>query len=174
MTEQDQVSEVTEVPAEEATPDVHPTFNLPMDHPLILELGKVRREAASTRDKKNKAQDELAEKARLWEEHENSQKTEMQRLAEAKQELETKLSLVETDRLRQKIMNEFKLDAEDEEFITGNEEEMRSKAEKLSKRKPVVETPVTGADTFLAGNRGTPVKSNGNESDGARFLKSWF
>lgn len=171
MTEQDQVSLVTE----ETVTEINPNFDLPVDHPALKALEKVRREAADKRDKLNKERDASAEKAKLWDEYQVSQKTELERLADERTALQSKLSELETDAVRQKILNEFKLDAEDEEFLTGTADEMRSKAEKLAKRAGRQETlKVSPGDFLLAGNRGTPVVPNEDaRSAGAKFLDGW-
>lgn len=171
MTEPDQVSQVTE----ETPVEINPNFDLPVNHPALKALEKVRQEAASKRDTLNKERAAAEDKAKLWDEYQNSQKTEMERLAEERSALQSKLSELETGVTRQKILNEFKLDAEDEEFLTGTEDEMRSKAEKLAKRVAQKEEKVpTGADFLMAGTRGTPVMQDTDaRSAGANFLDGW-
>jgi hypothetical protein len=129
-------------------------------------VAKLRKENASKRIM-NKAKDkELADAAAKWQEYEESQKSEFQKLQERNAELEARLESEGRDKLRMKLASEFKLDSDLAEFIDGKDEgEMRSKAEKLAKRI----NPLMGSDDLRAGDRGAPVGSR--KKTGGQFLE---
>lgn len=166
--ENDQVSQPSEneTPAPEAAetnkPDMNTNFNLPNDHPAMKELAKVRREAGSARTEVNA----FKEKAVQWDEYQASQKTDLERLTEENVSLKDKVTVLETETMRQTIANEFKLDAELAELLTGNDEQMRSKAKVLAEKFANTGNPST--TDLLAGNRGNPVTATSTK--GGAFL----
>lgn len=171
-----QVSEETEPKAEAettATPETTNAFGLPDDHPAIKELAKVRREAAASREQKNTVRSELQEKAKRWEEYEQSQKTEIERATEKAATLETQLQDLRTKDLRREIADEYKLDADLRELLSGDEDQMKSMAEKLSEKFKTHEPANSGS--FLGGQRGNPViPEERDRHPGAKFLETWI
>lgn len=130
----------------------------------LKELEKARREAASRRVK-NK---EVEEKARQWEEHVQSQKTDLEKLTEQVSVLRTDNEKLRFEQLREKVARDSKLDPEDFEFLIGNtEEELKAKAEKLNSRRGKSQTD------FYAGQRGTPVTATKEETVDEWFAKEW-
>lgn len=116
----------------------------------LKEIEKLRRENAAKRVKAN----EVEANAKKWEEHVQSQKTELERLTESKLQAEAEAARLRVDNLRNKVAIETKLNPELLEFLVGdNEDELRAKAKKL------VETVGDKGTTpdFYAGQRGTPV-----------------
>lgn len=131
-------------------------------------IDKLRNENASRRVS-DKAKDQaLADAAKKWQDYEDSQKTELQRLQEKAEQLENQLAKESHERLQMKVAAEYKLDPDLAEFVTGSdEEEMRSRAEKLAKRMTPEKLPT--AD-LKAGDRGGPVGGARKGSAGGRFL----
>jgi hypothetical protein len=127
---------------------------------LKAELKKVRQEAASRRISNR----ELEEKARQWEEYEESQKTELQKLQDELTKKNEKLSGYELADLKRDVVKEFKLESEDAELLTGSDEAtIRKQAEKLQTRLGKKEENTTSPSAnLLAGNRGTPIGSSTN------------
>lgn len=128
----------------------------------LKELEKVRRESARRRIKEK--ENEAA--AKKWQEHLDSQKTEMERMTERQAELEAELSALRTEKLQRDIAAEVGLDPEMAEFIRGeSESEMRESAQKLADKfsvsSPSMETGL------LAGSRGEPVKPRQSGGGGA-------
>jgi hypothetical protein len=121
---------------------------------LEAELKSVRSEAASRRI----ANRELEAKAKQWEEYEDSQKTELQKLQDDLAKRDVELSEYRLGKLKHSVVKEFGLDSEDEELLTGSDEAtIRKQAEKLKARLgKVTETTSRPAD-LLAGSRGTPI-----------------
>lgn len=150
-------------------------FGLPDDHPAMKELAKVRREAASRREQRNQLSSELEEKAKKWEEYENSQKTEIQLAKEKAATLESQLQeLRDKDHRRElakDIMKEFELDADLQEVLVGDEDQMRAIAEKLAKK---LKDKKPSSGDFLGGSRGNPVYGQKGEapSAGANWLRT--
>lgn len=165
MTEQDQASvESTEAETETTSENA---FGLPDDHPAMKHIKQLRTENGSVRTKNSKINEELKEKAKKWEEYEMSQKTEVERLAEEKSRLEEQLKSLESENVRKTIMTEFKLDADLEEYLTGDADQMRAKAKKLAEKLKSESAP----DLF-AGNRGKPVVKD-DKNPGADFIAGW-
>lgn len=124
----------------------------------LKELAKVRREAAAKRTK-NKA---LEEDAQKWKEHLDSQKTELEKLADRVRESEERSKQL----LRDKIIAEYGLKPEFADFVVGDtEEELKSKAEKLSTLNSSKEEE---KPDFFAGQRGERVAPVADD------LNSWF
>lgn len=147
-------------------------FGLPDDHPAMKELSRVRREAAGRREEKNKVEQTLAEKAKKWEEYEESRKTELQKAEEKAKALESELEELRTEKTRQKIADEFELDADLRALLVGDEKQMKAMAKILSEK---FEAANPNADSFLGGARGKPVTKDGNSGDpGKDFLKSFI
>lgn len=124
---------------------------------LKAELKRVRQEAASRRI----ANRELEDKAKLWEQHQESQKTELQKLQDQIAERDKKLSAYEFDQKRLAVLKEFKLEEDDLDLLTGSDEEtIRKQAEKLKAKNDKLrannDSSRRPAD-LLAGPRGTPV-----------------
>jgi tRNA/tmRNA/rRNA uracil-C5-methylase (TrmA/RlmC/RlmD family) len=125
---------------------------------LQNELKKVRAEAASRRI----ANRELEEKAKRWEEYEESQKTELQKLQEALAERDKALANLSLEKEKQSLIKEFGLEDDDIDLLTGADvdtnrkiaEKLKAKAEKFNKN-----TSSSRPADLLAGNRGTPVGS---------------
>ncbi len=128
-------------------------------------IEKLRSENAAKRTKNR----EIEEQAKKWQQHMESQKTEMERLQESKQQLEAKLTAYETDRLRNDIAREVGLDPDLAEFIVGaDEDEMRARAKTLVE-KTAPKQAKTPAD-LKAGDRGKPIVAD--KPTGGDFLKS--
>lgn len=126
---------------------------------LKAELAKVRNEAAQRRISNR----ELEEKAKQWEEYENSQKTELQKLQDQLAERDQKLAGYQVNDLRSSVAKEFGLDSEDAELLTGSDEAtIRKQAEKLKARLGAVTTGTPRPADLLAGNRGTPIGGAGS------------
>lgn len=122
---------------------------------LKAELRRVRQEAASRRI----ANRELEEKAKRWEEYEESQKTELQKLQEALAERDKKLANYELDLKKHAVAQEFGLNDKSLKLLTGStEEEIREKAQILKELQGENKETSRPAD-LLAGNRGKPVGS---------------
>lgn len=125
---------------------------------LIKEL---RKEAASRRIKGKESE----EKAAKWEEYVQSQKTELEKLQEENKLLRDTAEADKVEKLRNRIIAEFKLDPSDAEFLTGSEKEMKALAAKLAEKAGQGQTTTTD---FYAGQRG------GNVSPKADNLNDWF
>lgn len=131
---------------------------------LEAELRRVRNEAASRRITNR----ELEEKAKRWEEYEESQKSELQRLQDALAERDRKLSDYQLEQTKRTLVDEYGLDKDDLELLVGSDEESNRKiAERLKAKNEKIAnaTPSRPAD-LLAGNRGTPVGSTNNSVSG--------
>jgi hypothetical protein len=134
------------------------------DYIQIIE--KTRAEAANKRKQKTAAEEKLAEDAKKWQEHIDSQKTVTEKLSDEAKQLQAELDELRLEKLQRSIADEFELDPDLVEFVTGsNETEMRAKAKKLAER----EAKVPGAKDFRGGNRGTPVTPKINV--GGQFLQ---
>lgn len=153
----------------DADDGLHPIFKLPLDHPAIKELEKTRKEAAGNRVKSAMTQEEMAEKAKQWDEYKRSQMTEMEKVAEEKAKLQEELQSLKAENLRNKLLNEFKLDAEFASLLIGDENQMRATAKLLSE-KMGERMPDLG---LLGGDRGKPVVKQ-EKSSGARWLEENF
>lgn len=133
---------------------------------LQRELDRARADAAKYRvEGKEIAQ--LEADAKKWQEHVDSQRTELERLqtehSQLKEELETR-NFLDAQR---KIGEEAGLDPDLFEFVTGSDEdEMRAKAKKLADKSAPI--PVQSADDLRAGNRGKPITPAA--SSGGGFL----
>jgi hypothetical protein len=124
---------------------------------LKAELKRVRQEAASRRI----ANRELEEQAKKWREYEESQKTELQKLQEALAERDQKLSSYELKEVKLGLIDEFGLDKDDLDLLTGSDEASnRVIAEKLkAKMEKLGSANASRPADLLAGNRGNPVGS---------------
>lgn len=128
----------------------------------IKEIQKLRREAAGRRVK-NK---ELEEAAHKWQEHLDSQKTELEKLTERANAAEKEAADMRAEALRAKILAEFSIDPDLSDLLVGEtEDELKAKAKKLSelKGKSSGKRP-----DFFAGQRGQAV------APAADDLNSWF
>lgn len=130
----------------------------------LKELQKVRREAAEKRVK-NK---ELEERARKWEQYEESQKSELQKLQEAVAERDKRIAETELEVTRARIAHEFNVADEDLDLLVGDEDNMKRLASRLGKKQE--ETRQRPAD-LLAGNRGTAVGTSGNNFSMDDFIR---
>lgn len=122
----------------------------------LAELAKVRAEAAERRIKNR----ELEEQAKKWQDYEESQKTELQKLQDAVAARDKQLAEKELEVTRTKIAKQYEVADEDLDLLIGDEESMKRLASKLGK-KEAKDEPKRPVD-LLAGNRGTPV---GKSSD---------
>ncbi len=123
---------------------------------LESELSRVRHEAASRRV----ALREQEAAAKKWQEYEESQKTELQKLQDQLAEREKALAAKDNDILRNKIAREFNVADEDLDLLVGDEENMKRLATRLGQKS---ETPSNTPPTdLLAGNRGKPVGNSQN------------
>lgn len=133
-------------------PANEPTTTSTLSHEDALkELAKVRAEAADRRIKNR----ELEDKAKKWQEYEESQKTELQKLQDAVAERDKRLADKELEVTRSKIAREFNVAEEDVDLLVGDEANMKRLAERIGKPKDS-EAPKRPVD-LLAGNRGTSV-----------------
>lgn len=125
---------------------------------LRAELTKVRQEAAARRVALRDAE----EKAKKWEEYEESQKTELEKLQAQLAEKDKKLAETAREKTIASLARKYHLEDDDLEFLTGSDEAtLETQAEKLAKklgRDQSQETQRRPAD-LLAGNRGTAVGS---------------
>lgn len=130
---------------------------------LQAELKRVRQEAASRRI----ANRELEEKAKRWEEYEESQKTELQKLQEALAQKEKDLANYALEKEKRSLIKEFELEDDDLDLLTGADVEANRKiAEKLKAKNDKIKAQNAGSNRpadLLAGNRGTPVGSTSND-----------
>lgn len=120
---------------------------------LKAELKRVRNEAASRRIELK----ELKTKADKWEEYQQSQKTELERLQETLAAREKALADYEFEKTKRSVAKEFELDDEDIDLLTGSDEDsIRKQAERLKARLGKAQPTSRPAD-LLAGSRGNPV-----------------
>lgn len=134
------------------------------DYIQIIE--KTRAEAANKRKQKTAAEEKLAEDAKKWQEHLDSQKSATEKLSDEAKQLKAELEQLRLEKLQRSIADEFELDPDLVEFVTGSDEtEMRAKAKKLAER----ETKVPGSRDLRGGNRGVPVTPKINV--GGQFLQ---
>lgn len=133
---------------------------------LKAELKRVRQEAASRRI----ANRELEEQAKKWREYEESQKTELQKLQEALAERDQKLTSYELKEKKLGLIEEFGLEKDDLDLLTGSDEAsnrkiaetLKARYEKLGGKKEDTTERRSPAD-LLAGSRGNPVGSTSND-----------
>lgn len=141
-----------------------------IDDPKTLKqmVKKLRGENAKARTEKQ----QLKTQAEKWAEYEESQKTELEKL-------QTRLAAAEeraTQKAREAILRQHGIDPDDDlaEFITGTEEEMEKKAEKLAsrlKKDSVVEDkPATLSPQGFGSLDRQPVRTK--KSSGASFLEN--
>ena len=123
----------------------------------LAELKRVRAEAASRRI----ANRELEEKAKRWEEYEESQKTELQKLQDTLAAKEAALKDYELEKEKRGLIKEFGLEDDDIDLLTGSDvESNRNIAEKLkAKNEKIKNSSSSRPADLLAGNRGAPVGS---------------
>lgn len=129
----------------------------------LAELSKVRKEAADRRIKLREAE----EKAKKWEDFEESQKTELQKLQDSVAERDRKLAEKELEITRSRIAREFSVADEDLDLLVGDEDNMKRLAQRLGKPEG---TPPKPAD-LLAGNRGTPLGGSSNTFSMDDFIR---
>jgi predicted ribosome quality control (RQC) complex YloA/Tae2 family protein len=168
---------VVENPGQEVTPPAggennpNPESTLTHDQALA-ELAKVRREAAERRVKTR----ELEEQAKKWQEYEESQKTELQKLQDQLAERDRKLAETAREKTIASLARKYNLEDDDLEFLTGSDEAtLETQAEKLANklgRNQESQGNRRPAD-LLAGNRGAPVGSanNGNTFSMDEFIR---
>lgn len=151
--------EVNENPAQEAeTPEGENESTITTLEEALKELKKVRTEAASRRVKGKEAE----EKAKLWEDHVNSQKSELERLTDENTKLRKDVDDEKVKTLKATIVAEFGLSKEDAELLTGSEKEMKALAARLAN----ASGNAGGKPDFYAGQRGkgpAPKPANLNE-----------
>jgi len=153
------VQETQEV---EATPEGSKIDNL---EDALKELDKVRKEAAGRRVKAR----EVEEKAQKWEEYVHSQKTELEKLTEAKSTLAEQNDHLQKQLLKNEVARTVGLDPEDYEFLVGDtKEELTAKAEKLKSRRGTA-----GSPDFFAGQRGARVNPPEEMTTQEYFAQMW-
>lgn len=131
---------------------------------LQREVSKLRKENAAKRVKAK----EVETAAKKWEEHVNSQKSELEKLQDAKAELEKELSAHRLERLQKDLAKEHGVDSDLAEFIVGSDrDEMVEKAKKLAK-KTVAKKPNTTAKDYHGG------KTESVASDTSKWFKQLF
>lgn len=140
---------------------------------LQAELKRVRQEAASRRI----AERELKEKAKAWEEYQESQKTELQKLQEALADKDKKLANYEFEQKKYAVLKEFELDDDDLVLLTGSDEEViRKQAENLKAKNDKIKAQNADSSRrpadLLAGNRGTPVGSTNDINSFDNMLRA--
>jgi len=152
MSEQDEQKTTPEVTPEKPQDESKGSSITSLDDALKV-INDLRAENAAKRVKAK----EVEEKAAKWEEHVQSQKTELERLTESKTALEKQLADLQANQLRDLIAREVGVPEELIEFLTGSDEQtLRANAKKLASVKQGSEN--TGKRTdFFAGQRGTPV-----------------
>lgn len=129
----------------------------------LKEIEKLRKENAAKRVKSN----EIAEKATKWEEYVQSQKTELEKLAESNTSLTRENETLRLTHLKEKIATEEKVPSNLVKFLDGADEaELRANAKELASA-PGPQTTATNVD-FFSGQRGAPVTP---EAEG---LNGWF
>jgi hypothetical protein len=131
----------------------------------LAELAKVRREAAA----KRVALREQEEKAKKWQEYEESQKTELQKLQDTVAERERALAEKDLEITRSKIAREFNVADEDLDLLVGDEDNMKRLAQRLGK--PAGEAQASRPADLLAGNRGTPLGGSTNTFSMDDFIR---
>lgn len=126
---------------------------------------KLRRENGKTRVQKNEVTAEL-EEFRKWKE---SQLTAAEKAEKRAAEAERELAEMKRAKLQREIADEFELDSDLAEFITGSDaKEMRAKAEKLAAK---TVSKVAGASDFQPGSKGKPPVKPGTAKTGGAFLE---
>lgn len=158
MTQPNENAQNTENQGTENAPVVEQPKKLSYEE-LEAELRNVRNEAASRRITNR----ELEQQAQKWKEYEDSQKTELQKLQEAVAERDTQLSTYQLKEKKFDIIDEFGLDKDDLELLTGSDEPtIRKQAEKLKARLGNSQQNNSRPADLLAGNRGAPIGGNTN------------
>lgn len=156
---------VTEPNQEGATSSEENQTTLTLDQALA-ELKKVRSEAASRRV----ALREQEEAAKKWQEYEESQKTELQKLQDAVAERDRKIAEKELEVTRSKIAKQYNVADEDLDLLVGDEDNMKRLAERLGSKTTQENNSPRPVD-LLAGNRGTP-PGKGGEATTVSFMDS--
>lgn len=137
------------------------------DDPEVLkrEIAKLRKENAARRTKNKDVEDA----AKKWQEHLDSQKTEMEKLQDRLTNLQKENEDLKVSELRRNLADEFDLDSDLVEFITGADlDEMRDKAKRLSeKTKSTKKKAQPTAKDMKAGQ-------SGEFSDSSRWLRELF
>lgn len=164
-----QVVEAQETPEETPTGEEDRGANLRgLDaETLVSMVLNLRDENASTRRKKSAAEQKLAEDARAWQQHLDSQKSEAQRAADRAAALEEELSKFRTKEKRDAIVKKidgFPMDLID--LVVGDEDQMKATAKRLAEREKTLRA---GDVSVHAGNRGVPVQPT--NKGGGGFLE---
>lgn len=135
-------------------PEETPTeTNAMSEEQLREELARVRRESASRRIELR----DYKEKATKWEEYQQSQLTEQERLAQSLADAQSKVEQLERERLKSQILREAQLPETDLEFLTANDEAgLKAQATRLAARTAPAANSNPALD-LLAGKRGAPV-----------------
>jgi DNA repair exonuclease SbcCD ATPase subunit len=113
------------------------------------EIAKLRKENASKRTKAREVED----KAKKWEEHVNSQKTEMEKLQERLNELETNNGRYKLEKLQVDLAKKHGVDLDLSDLIVGSDEEAMEEAAKRLAAKTVKAKKTTATD-LRAGQQG--------------------
>lgn len=130
-------------------------------------IKKLRTSEADKRIKKRETEQRMEEDAKKWQEHLDSQKSELERINDAKAALAEENQKLKLEKLQRDIADEFGLAKADFDLFEGPDEEtMRAKAKRLSER-----TGVTNSGdpmNLFGGRRGEPVTPQ--KKAGGQFL----
>lgn len=122
---------------------------------LLKEVQKLRRENAKRRTDSKKVE----EAAKKWQEHVDSQKTELERLADRNKELETAHEAFQREKLQAKIAKEQGVDPDLADLIVGaDEDEMVEKAKRLAEK--TSPKKVTATDLHAGKTAGKTAEAN--------------
>lgn len=130
----------------------------------LAELSKVRAEAADRRVKNR----DLEAAAKRWQEYEESQKSELQKLQDQLAAKDKAIADKELEVSRSKIAREFNVADEDLDLLVGDETNMKRLAARLGKKD---EGSGPRPADLMAGNRGTPVGNSGNTFSMDDFIR---
>lgn len=162
-----ETSETEEAPSTLMKVDTDSSINASLDEiddPDTLKkmVKKLRGENAKSRTEKNATKEELAE-FKAWKE---SQMTELEKVQARQKEFEEKYLA----KAREAVLLKYGIDEDDDlaEFVTGSEEEMEARAQKLSTRIKSSAEEGLVPDLFKTPGR-KPVKVQ--KDDGANFLE---
>ncbi len=150
-----QESENTEVETEEVEETSTEVSTLTKEQ--LLKINKKLQNEAAAKRVKNKELDSELDEFRKWK---DSQLSESEKTAKRLEELQKENQGLLLDSQRTKLQREFDLDDDDLEFLSGDEAEMRRRAEKLAKRAGKYDDNGEQAakDNLFGGKRGTAVK----------------
>lgn len=129
---------------------------------LLKEITRLRKENAKRRTEGK----QVEEAAKKWQQHVDSQKTELEKLQDEKKELEDDLEKYKVAELQAQLAKEHGVDSDLAEFIVGSDlDEMTEKAKKLAAKS----TPKkTTAKDLRAGKTGAV------EMDSNKWFKQLF